>query len=63
MRIIRIKPAKLILPSTPKESTIQKGFAKERSFWKQGRDNLLRNLVNTGTCGEGDQLGSRCVSG
>lgn len=39
-------PAKLILPSTPKESTIWKGFAKEKLFGEQGRNNLLRNLVN-----------------
>lgn len=39
-------PAKLVLPSTPKEPTIQKGFAKERSFWKQRRNTLLQNLGN-----------------
>lgn len=38
-------PAKVILPSIPKESTTWKGFAKESPYWNQ-RNTLLWNMGN-----------------
>ena len=41
-------PAKLILPSTPEESTIQKGFAKEGHFGNEGETHCCKTRPGGG---------------